>query len=189
MELFSVCHVAMSALVRVLTTSTFVTVKQMCSHYGHQQLQKSQPPRWEYTSSQLLSAAILFSEATPDCQITCEQPALVTDFQSPPSQYIQPAIYYSLSGKESSMSYRLIVQTKVLTYNILVVLHTDYVCVMLFFFTHTQHMPMIKAVECGLIIVTNQLKQLCPSPLASRYTHPDKDISQVMATSNFQIKC
>ena len=45
-------------------------------------------------------------------------------------------------------------------------------------------MQMIKAIECGLIIVTNQLNQLYPLPLASRYTHPDRYIiSRVMATS------
>ena len=63
--LISVCHIAMSVLMRLLTKRhvNFVVVKQMFSHCGQQWLWKVNPT--SRIHQQVFSGAILFSVATP----------------------------------------------------------------------------------------------------------------------------
>ena len=93
--IYSICHVAINTLVKVLTKKhiNFVDVKQMCSHCGHQSSScgKVNPHiRDKPAASYCLQPFYLELEFS--FTITCELLASVMRLSITPSQYIQQAI-------------------------------------------------------------------------------------------------
>ena len=103
---------------------TFVAVKQLCSHCGHKRMWTSQPRIKDTPAGNiLLSAAILFSGATPGKIITLlshMRVACISDrtFYYHQSQYLYPAV---LSVWEiCNRSYWLSIEVKILHYVLVV---------------------------------------------------------------------
>ena len=111
MELFRKCISCCNECVGEVAyqKGTFVAIKQICSHCGHQRLWRSQPHiRDTPAGNLLLSAAILFSGATPGKTFRLlgyMGVACISDrtFYYHQSQYLQPAVLSVWEGKQHEL--------------------------------------------------------------------------------------